>query len=829
MALIVSGLIIVFLLFLLGFALAVNSEVKEKSAVFGSLETVLFIVLMPKNEAKKEGEMQKEEKVMIAGMEQVLANFLYLKKPRIFQEPPSIALEIASQIGSSDISFYVSVPKYLETAFEKHVQGVYPRAIVEKIPQDYTIFEPQGASAGAYLALSENPLFPISTYQTLEKYPISTITNNLSKISANEGAAVQVVIRPLSRLNFRKKGEKVLTKIREGNEIREAVSDFDSSWLKKILEFIFEIFINKSAEDVKKDSLDPSKKKETQNDQKSYEAIQNKIQKQPFEVNIRVVSSAQTLGRAEEILNHLIGAFNQFSLSAINSLEPKEVYKKELKKLIYDYSFRNFNPKQANILNLEELASIYHFPTHYIETPYIKAAKSGVAAPPSDLPETGVNLIGKVASRGEEKEVYFATKDDRRRHFYIIGQTGTGKSTLLKEMIRQDIENGQGVAVIDPHGELVEETLANIPKNRVDDVVLFEPFDLERPTGLNMLEYDAPEQKDFAVQEMIAIFYKLFPPEIIGPMFEHYMRNAMLALMADQNNPGTLVEIPKMFTDPAFLQEKLKNVTDPIVRNFWLKEWAATTGNTRSDMLGYVVSKVGRFIENEMMRNIIGQSRSGFDLAKIMDEKKIFLANLSKGLTGEVNSSLLGLILVSKIQMAAMRRARIAEDQRKDFYLYVDEFQNFTTDSVATILSEARKYKLNLIMAHQYIPQLTDQIKNAVLGNVGTIGAFRIGAEDAEFLEKQFEPGFSRFDLVNLDNFNLIIKMMLNNKTSTPFKMEIMPKKKGKPEIVDAIKKISKLKYGKPKVTVEHGITQRSFVETSSVAPLPPVPPTPLK
>ena len=235
-------------------------------------------------------------------------------------------------------------------------------------------------------------------------------------------------------------------------------------------------------------------------------------------------------------------------------------------------------------------------------------------------------------------------------------------------------------------------------------------------------------------------------------------------------------------------------------------------------MLGYVVSKVGRFIENEMMRNIIGQSRSGFDLAKIMDEKKIFLANLSKGLTGEVNSSLLGLILVSKMQMAAMRRARIAEDQRKDFYLYVDEFQNFTTDSVATILSEARKYKLNLIMAHQYIPQLTDQIKNAVLGNVGTIGAFRIGAEDAEFLEKQFEPGFSRFDLVNLDNFNLIIKMMLNNKTSTPFKMEIMPKKKGKPEIVDAIKKISKLKYGKPKAIVEQEISQRSFV-------LPPPPP----
>jgi hypothetical protein len=276
-----------------------------------------------------------------------------------------------------------------------------------------------------------------------------------------------------------------------------------------------------------------------------------------------------------------------------------------------------------------------------------------------------------------------------------------------------------------------------------------------------------------------------------------------------------------MFTDPEFLKERLAKVQDPVVRNFWVKEWAQTTGSTRSDMLGYVVSKVGRFIENEMMRNIIGQSHSGFDLSQIMDEGKIFLANLSKGLTGEVNSSLLGLILVSKIQMAAMRRARISEEERKDFYLYIDEFQNFTTDSIATILSEARKYKLNLIIAHQYIPQVTEQIRDAVFGNVGTIGAYRVGAEDAEFLEKQFEPGFSRFDLVNLDNFNLIMKMMINNKTSTPFKMEAIAPTKGKPEIVEPIKKISKLKYGKPKQIVEQEITRRSFVTP------PPPPATP--
>jgi len=825
MSIIISGLILVFLLVVLAFIIVLKSETNERNSVFGGLEQVLFLVTMSKNSPKKEADERKEEKLMISQMEQVFSNFLYLKKRRPFQEPPSVAFEIASQIGSSDISFYVGVPKYLESVFEKYVQGVYPSAVVDKIPQDYTVFEPQGVTAAAYLKLSENSLFPISTYQLLEKDPLSLLSNNLSKIKADEGGAVQVIIRPVSRLNLRRKGEKALKKIREGKPVRTAATQ---AFYGPVMEIVDEIMNPPKAKS--KQQTNPNldqfgKPKEQGYDQKGYEAIQSKIQKQPFETNIRVVASARSAERAEDILDHLISSFSQFSMSALNSLEPKKVHKKELRKFIYDFSFRNFNQKQTSVLNLEELASIYHFPTHFIETPYIKAAKSGTAAPPSELPESGVNLIGKVEFRGEEKKVYFATPEDRRRHFYIIGQTGVGKSAFMEGMINQDIANGHGVAVVDPHGELVEHILANIPKERAEDVVLFEPFDLERPCGLNMLEYDTPEQKDFAVQEMIAIFYKLFPPEIIGPMFEHYMRNAMLALMADKDNPGTLVEIPKMFTDPQYLQERIKKVSDPIVRNFWLKEWQQTTGSTRSDMLGYVVSKVGRFIENEMMRNIIGQSRSGFDLSKIMDEKKIFLANLSKGLTGEVNSSLLGLILVSKIQMAAMRRARVPEEQRTDFYLYIDEFQNFTTDSIATILSEARKYKLNLIIAHQYMPQLKQEIRDAVLGNVGTIGAFRIGAEDAENLEKQFEPGFSRFDLVNLDNFTMIIKMMLSNKISTPFKMQTLPPSKGRLEIIEPIKKIAKIKYGKLKSTVEQEISQRSFVEIPpSVSPPPPPP-----
>lgn len=815
---------VLFIFFIVsGVSIFFYRRAKRRSGIFASLNTTLFLVMMPKYDIEDDSLIQKQERELIAHMEQIYTNFLYLKKPnflrRITSPPPRVALEIASQTGGNDISFYVSVPRYLESAFEKYIQGVYPRAVVEMVLKDYTIFESKNASAGAYLMLESSDVYPINTYVNLEKDPISTMTNVLSKIEHDEGAAVQIVISPFPQQKWRRAGYKILEKIREGKSVEGAASEAFRSPVAEALHELVASFSHKTPQ--KRDefgALEEEKQKwfeqkEPIVDERTIQAIQDKFQKQAFQTNIRLVTSAKTKERAEEILEHLMGGFDQFSLYSLNNFKAKYAKRKgQLKKFTRDFSFRNFVPSKKSILNIEELTSIYHFPTRYIETPYIKSAKSGAPAPPPELPikEKGLNLIGQVNFRGEEKSISFATRQDRRRHFYVIGQTGTGKTSLLQEMIRQDIQNGEGVAVIDPHGDLIEDTLANIPKDRIEDVVLFEPSDTEHPIGLNMLEYDTPGQKDFAVQEMIAIFHKLFPPEIIGPMFEHYMRNAMLALMADMNNPGTLVEIPRMFTEPEFVDGKMEKVTDPVVKNFWTKEWKQVTGSTKSDMLGYIVSKVGRFIENEMMRNIIGQSRSAFDLGKIMDERKIFLANLSKGETGEVNSSLLGLILVSKMQMAAMKRGKIAEEERKDFYLYIDEFQNFTTDSIATILSEARKYRLNLIIAHQYIPQLQEDIRNAVLGNVGSIGAFRVGADDAEFLEKQFEPEFSRFDLVNLDNFNLAMKLMIDNKVYPSFKMETIIPKVGNPEIVASLKKISKLKYGRPKNLVESEIMERS-------------------
>ncbi|MDZ4221455.1 MAG: type IV secretory system conjugative DNA transfer family protein, partial [Patescibacteria group bacterium] len=376
-------------------------------------------------------------------------------------------------------------------------------------------------------------------------------------------------------------------------------------------------------------------------------------------------------------------------------------------------------------------------------TPNILWLSAKLAAAPVSMPQEGL-VLGHNVYRGEDTVVRIK-EGDRRRHVYIIGKSGSGKSALISNMARQDIAAGHGVCVVDPHGDLVDDVLANVPESRAEDVIYFDPSDMERPMGLNILEYSDDSQKDFAVQDMIRIFEKLFPPEMIGPMFEHNMRNVMLTLMADKEHPGTIVDIPRMFTDPEFQKYKVSKLNDPNVKSFWEQEMAKTSDFHKSEMLGYLVSKVGRFVENEMLRNIIGQARSAFDFRDVMDNKKILLINLAKGKTGEVNSALLGLIIVSKLQMAAMTRAELPEDQRHDFYLYIDEFQNFVTDSIATILSEARKYRLDLIVSHQYVGQLVDakgntQIRDAVFGNVGTIISFKIGVEDAEMVAKEFAP-----------------------------------------------------------------------------------------
>ena len=466
------------------------------------------------------------------------------------------------------------------------------------------------------------------------------------------------------------------------------------------------------------------------------------------------------------------------------------------------------------MLSSEELATLFHFPNKSIETPHIFWVTSKKAPAPAEIPSSGL-YVGKSVYRGISKPVYIG-EDDRRRHVYIIGKTGVGKSVLLRDMIIQDIKDGKGVAAIDPHGDLVEGILPMIPPERAEDVVYFDPSDTERPMGLNMLEAYTEEQKHYVCTSIIGLMYKLYDPQktgIIGPRFEHAIRNAMLTVMSE---PGTsFVEVVRVLTDANYVQELLPKVQDPIVRRYWTDQIAQTSDFHKSEVFDYIVSKFGRFVTNKLMRNIIGQSKSAFDFRKVMDEGKILLINLAKGRLGEENSSFLGLIMVPKILVAAMSRQDVAEEKRRDFYLYVDEFQNFATPDFAQILSEARKYRLNLTVANQFIGQMEEEVKNAVFGNVGTLVSFRIGVTDANYLQHWFQPVFNEGDLINVDVYNAYINTIVGNKPVPPFSVDLRKdmtaqKRMENPKVAEAILQLSRLKYGRPRELVEAEIQQRA-------------------
>lgn len=785
------------------------------------IDSVILEVLVPKEvtAADREHEPVKEEKEIISIAEQLfatLAGALHRKFSNFFRGPDTISFEIVSV--DKKISFFLSCPRRLQDLVEKQLQAQYPTAQIDEVPPP-RIFGKNRARVAVELALQKKFLFPIKTYKLMESDPLNALTNSLSKLGSDEAGVIQLVIGP-AKLGWRHKVLRHAREIQRGREIHAA----SSPGLK------FTRFLGRGIGNVASEAFAPKKKPGQQGltdfDEKQRQPLQpltplqqdavkrleEKAGKSAFDVNLRLVVAAPTREMADSHLRNLLSSFMQYSQPPFNGFR---VLRRSAKKVAKDYLFRMMNPRfwRPTILNTEEVVSLFHLPTKFTQVPNIKWLPAKRAPAPVNLPERGP-LLGINTFRGLKTEIRIG-RDDRRRHMYVIGRTGTGKSEFLKNMARQDIVAGEGVAVIDPHGDLVDDLLKFVPKERAEDVILFEPFDVERPMGLNMLEVHTDEEKDFAVQEMIEIFYKLFPPEMIGPMFEHNMRNVMLTLMADRESPGTIAEIPRMFTDPEFQKYKVGLVHDQIVRAFWEQEMAKTTEFHKSEMLGYLISKVGRFVENEMMRNIIGQAKSAFDFRECMDRGKILLINLSKGKTGEVNSKLLGLIIVSKLQMAALSRADLAEESRRDFYLYIDEFQNFVTDSIATILSEARKYRLNLIMAHQYISQLVHEnnakIRDAVFGNAGTIVSFRVGVEDAEVLAKEFAPVFNEFDVINIDRFNAYLKLMVSGSASRPFNMETLPPPQGGSEpLAAAIRQLSKLKYSRPKSEVQGEILKRS-------------------
>lgn len=792
----------------------------KKTEISRNLGKVLFLVTVPRKKQKQEQEAQtnatqklQEDLALAEGFFSSLGGLRAERGIKAFftGRRDHFSCEIVAVKG--EIYFYIATPKKFKSFVEQQVHAQYPDARIDEV-LDYNIFRPQSNIKAASLIFSRSFMFPIKTYKKAEVDLMNAITNSLSKLEEHDGAAVQFIVRSAKK-SWHRKGKEVASKMQQGKKLEDALREVDANIFFKFLGGII-----KTARSFKpKDEKEPLGKSKENNHQLSpmeneiVKGLEEKTSKAGMDVNIRLVVSSKDETRAEMYLENIKNAFAQYNVYEYgNGFKEKKIRNKN--KFIHNFIYRSFDGKRRMVLNTEEMASLFHFPIQSTETPNIAWLKAKAAASPVDMPREGI-MLGENSYRGVKTTVRIA-KGDRRRHMYIIGVTGSGKSVLMSEMAKQDIKNGEGICIVDPHGSLVEAVLECIPPERAEDVIIFDPSDVERPVGLNMLEARTPEEADFAVQEMIAIFYKLVTdPNMIGPMFEHNMRNAMLTLMSDKEYPGTICEIPRIFTDPEFQKYKVKKVTDPMVKAFWEKEMAKTSDFHKSEMLGYLISKVGRFVENEMVRNIIGQPKSGFSFRDVMDQKKILLVNLSKGKVGEVNSDLLGLIVVAKLQMAALSRANVPENERNDFYLYIDEFQNYVTDSIATILAEARKYRLNLIMAHQYISQLVKnndtKVRDAVFGNAGTMACFRIGAEDSEFMAKQYEPVFSQSDLININKYHAYMRLLIDNTVARPFDMaSIPPSAPLDASIGVKIKKLSRLKYGRDKKLVTAEILERS-------------------
>ena len=748
---------------------------RSRSRESESLNSTLLQVALPRDNEGK-----------IDAAEQLFASLASIGKDSgILKHKPGshISFEIVGMPG--DIRFYVNVPNKLRDFVEKQINGAYPDAEIVAmydpaartkdgtlVGTEYNIFSENGKVAFATLALEEEQYKPIKTYKDFPVDPLSSITSILAKMSEGEGAVIQMMIKP-SAGDWKKHGRSFISETKK-NEANPETAKYDA-------------------------------------DAKELEAIEGKIGKPGFDTIIRIVVSSSTKEAAEAHLDNIENAFSQYA--GINKFEKAKDRFKSFFITDFVYRYWPIFPK-ASVLTSEELATVFHFPNKSVATPGIHTITSKRAPAPARIPTSGLYL-GKSTYRGISRPVFIG-KDDRRRHMYIIGKTGTGKTEFLKQMIMQDIQNGEGLAVIDPHGDLIEDVLRMMPPQRAEDVILFDPSDTGRPMGFNMLDAATEEQKHFVVNSIIGLMYKLFDPNktgIIGPRFEHAIRNAMLTVMYEKGS--TFVEVVRVLTDASFVQELLPKVEDPIIRRYWTDQIAQTSDFHKSEVLDYIVSKFGRFVTNKMIRNIIGQSESAFNFRKVMDEGKILLVNLSKGKVGEENSSFLGLVLVPKILVAAMSRQDIPMDQRRDFFLYVDEFQNFATPDFAQILSEARKYRLNLIVANQFVGQMEEEVKNAIFGNVGTIASFRVGVTDANYLQHEFQPTFNESDLINIDRFNAYMRTLVEGEPVPPFSLDTtkdITKEKAmeNPRVSELIKELSRLKYGRDAHVVESAIAQRA-------------------
>jgi len=739
---------------------------RRKNDYKRTLNLVFLRITLPKknSDLDEKKETTKDFKEMVALMEQLLSSLKSIYSHKIIKKllgQDLISFEYVAH--NQEIYFYVVCPKNYQKLIEKQINGFYTDAIVEET-REINIFEGRKYNSATYLYSKKPFYYPIKTYQKLESDPINNITNAFSKLEEDASAVVQILLKPIDD-DWQNECAKASIKIMKGKNPYFTLNPF-----KLIMGFIGAMLSGGNNE------KDPNSDSNTSAlTQERAKTVDEKWDKTGYTAVIRVVTSWNDQNMTEVELKNILSSFSQFSYPDFNKFSSTLRHNK--KKIIKNYIYRYFKSPfwiKKMLLNTEEIASIFHFPhIRYNNVAEIKWQNFKIVKAPTDIPKEWI-LIGHNAYRWSKKEIRVKT-EDRFRHFYIIGQTGTGKTSTMHVLGRQDLANGEWMAVIDPHGDLVKDLLPFVPRERADDVIIFDPSDKERPIWMNILEA-APE--------------------------------------------GALTDIIRLFTDDDFQKDHVRNVKNPIVKAWWEKTFANMWDREKKEIIPYFSAKFGQFITNTTMRNIIGQTESSFDIGDIMQQKKILLVNLSKGLIGDLNSELLWLILVSKMQMAAMRRQNMAKEDRSDFYLYIDEFQNYITPSIESILSEARKYRLGLVLAHQYLGQLEKSdaltksnlnLKNAIFGNVWSVMSYKVWPEDGEFMAKYYQPTFSEQDLINMDKFKAVMKLAVDNQPTTPF--SIIPKnpylETGDAKVAKALVELSRLKYGRDRAFVSKEIEYR--------------------
>jgi Type IV secretion-system coupling protein DNA-binding domain len=794
---------------------------------------VYMRITLPRSDTQKDKEKQVEKdfREKIGVMEQFFRNIHEIRELNLANrirtmifDTDMVSFEIVA-LNKRVLFYVVTAPRY-ENLIMKQITAYYPDADVQ-ITDPYDM-HPKGHYLRSFYAyLAKDFWYPIKTYKKIENDPLNNLTNVLSKLDADDKAVFQFVVSPRSP-KWNKKAEKMGTQLFLG---KKKVSGFVKipilGWIFSLLTGLFFGY-----DRMKKASPTGAPEggqyvRMLQTKEEVAKQIGEKAGRVGFDTTIRILASSKSKSKALEISNGMMLALNLFKDAAMNWFQTRRIlFIDSLNNKLMIHAFKNrlfdFRPfplisEKKCLLTPEELGSLFHFPnSRYNYTPVINWLQYKVVPAPLDLPQGGVYL-GNNVYRGQSRKVHIL-RDDRTRHQYIIGKSGAGKSVFISFMARQDIRNGDGVCVIDPHGDLIEDILTYVPKERAKDVIVFNPADQERPMGLNILEAKTPEEQDLASSQATEIFIKLFGDEIFGPRIQHYFRNACLTLMEDPEEGATLIDVPRIFVDDDFRKYKVSKIKNPVVRSFWEHEYAHTGERERQEMIPYFSSKFGPFITNSIMRNTIGQTKSAFNVREIMDNQKILLINLAKGKIGDLNTQLLGLVIVARIQMAAMGRADMPQEERKDFYLYVDEFQNFATDSFCSILSEARKYRLALIMAHQYIKQLEKKqdtsVRDAVFGNVGTMMSFKIGADDAQYMAKEYAPVLTEADVLGIANYKAYIKLNINNTTSRAFSLETIYDTTGQSKkVAEIVKQYSRMKYGRKLEFVNQEVAARIGID----------------